>query len=123
MTVSKTGCVTAPCALPDSVTVLERGWLSSNNIVIRGDTHCALIDSGYSLHAPQTLALVASSLQGRPLDLLLNTHLHSDHCGGNAALQQAYPGLHTMIPPGQADRKSTRLNSSHPSISRMPSSA
>ena len=26
-------------------------------------------------------------------------------------------------PPGLGDRKSTRLNSSHPSISRMPSSA
>jgi glyoxylase-like metal-dependent hydrolase (beta-lactamase superfamily II) len=23
------------------------------------------------------------------LDLLLNTHLHSDHCGGNAALHAA----------------------------------
>lgn len=88
--------------LPDSITVLERGWLSSNNIVIRGASHGALIDSGYSLHAPQTLALVASSLQGRPLDLLLNTHLHSDHCGGNAALQKAYPSMRTMIPPGQA---------------------
>jgi glyoxylase-like metal-dependent hydrolase (beta-lactamase superfamily II) len=93
---------TCAVALPDSITVLERGWLSSNNIVIRGKTHCALIDSGYGLHAPQTLALVASSLRGRKLDLLLNTHLHSDHCGGNAALQQAYPGLRTLIPPGQA---------------------
>ncbi|WP_372658769.1 MBL fold metallo-hydrolase, partial [Hydrogenophaga sp.] len=33
---------------------------------------------------------------------LLNTHLHSDHCGGNAALQQAYPGVATHIPPGLA---------------------
>jgi glyoxylase-like metal-dependent hydrolase (beta-lactamase superfamily II) len=28
--------------------------------------------------------------------------LHSDHCGGNAALQAHYPKLHTLIPPGQA---------------------
>lgn len=82
--------------------MLERGWLSSNNILIQGEGHCALIDSGYCLHAPQTLALVAASLQDRPLDLLLNTHLHSDHCGGNAALQSAYPALRTLIPPGQA---------------------
>jgi glyoxylase-like metal-dependent hydrolase (beta-lactamase superfamily II) len=60
------------------------------------------VDSGYSTHSSQTLALVASALNGRPLDLLLNTHLHSDHCGGNAALQQAYPGLRTLIPPGHA---------------------
>lgn len=89
-------------ALPVGVSVLERGWLSSNNIVIRGADHCALIDSGYCLHAPQTLELVATSLQGRALNVLVNTHLHSDHCGGNAALQSAYPGVQTLIPPGQA---------------------
>ncbi|MDR3372064.1 MBL fold metallo-hydrolase [Rhodoferax sp.] len=91
-------------ALPTGVTVLERGWLSSNNILIQGLTGTALIDSGYCTHAPQTLALVQADLQGRPLDLLANTHLHSDHCGGNAALQAAYPLLRTLIPPGQAQQ-------------------
>ncbi len=91
-----------PVGLPPGMTVLERGWLSSNNILIQGEAGTALIDSGYCTHAPQTLALVQSALQGRPLDLLLNTHLHSDHCGGNAALQAAYPALRTLIPPGQA---------------------
>jgi glyoxylase-like metal-dependent hydrolase (beta-lactamase superfamily II) len=90
--------------LPVGVTVFERGWLSSNNILIQGAHHCALIDSGYHTHAPQTLALAASALQGRPLDLLVNTHLHSDHCGGNAALQGAYPALQTRIPPGHAEQ-------------------
>ena len=89
-------------ALPAGITVLERGWLSSNNILIQGDRGAALIDSGYCSHAAQTLALVRSSLQGQPLTLLLNTHLHSDHCGGNAALQSAYPELRTLIPPGLA---------------------
>ena len=88
--------------LPPGIIVLERGWLSSNNILIQGAEGTALIDSGYCTHAPQTLALVGAALQGKPLDLLLNTHLHSDHCGGNAALQAAYPGLRTLIPPGQA---------------------
>ncbi len=88
--------------LPAGVTVFERGWLSSNNILLCGDAGCALVDSGYSSHAAQTLALVDASLHGRPLNLLINTHLHSDHCGGNAALQRAYPQLQTMIPPGQA---------------------
>ena len=89
-------------ALPVGVTVFERGWLSSNNILLSGLESCALVDSGYSTHSSQTLALVASALNGRPLDLLLNTHLHSDHCGGNAALQQVYPDLQTFIPPGHA---------------------
>lgn len=89
--------------LPEGVTVLERGWLSSNNIAITGSQHCALIDSGYCTHSAQTLLLVESALQGRALDLLVNTHLHSDHVGGNAALQARYPALHTLIPPGHAD--------------------
>ncbi|MFM6986677.1 MAG: MBL fold metallo-hydrolase [Hydrogenophaga sp.] len=85
------------------VTVFERGWLSANNILIRGDGPCALIDSGYCTHAPQTLALLRHALGAHPLDLLINTHLHSDHCGGNAVLQDTYPGLQTWIPPGQAE--------------------
>lgn len=88
--------------LPHGITLFERGWLSSNNILIRGKNGCALIDSGYATHATQTLTLLTSALQGQPLDLLLNTHLHSDHCGGNAALQAHYPRLQTWIPPGHA---------------------
>jgi glyoxylase-like metal-dependent hydrolase (beta-lactamase superfamily II) len=87
---------------PQGLTVLERGWLSANNIVLQGPHGAAVIDTGYATHAPQTLALLASTLKAEPLVWLLNTHLHSDHCGGNAALQQAYPGMYTRIPPGQA---------------------
>ncbi len=87
-------------ALPPGVTVLERGWLSANNVLFHDAQGCALVDSGYCTHADQTLALVDSALAGAPLARLLNTHLHSDHCGGNAALQQRWPGLTTLIPPG-----------------------
>lgn len=89
-------------ALPAGMTVFQRGWLSSNNVLFHGDGPTALVDSGYATHAPQTVALVRHALAGRPLDLLLNTHLHSDHCGGNAALQGEYPGVTTCIPPGMA---------------------
>jgi len=88
--------------LPPGITLFERGWLSSNNILITGAEGCALVDSGYATHAAQTLALLQASLGTRDLDLLVNTHLHSDHCGGNAALQACYPALRTLIPPGQA---------------------
>ncbi|MBK1890286.1 MBL fold metallo-hydrolase [Undibacterium sp. 14-3-2] len=77
--------------------VFERGWLSSNNILFMDDDTAALVDSGYVTHAPQTLALLQHALQGRALDLLVNTHLHSDHCGGNALLQQTYDCC-TLIP-------------------------
>jgi len=46
--------------------------------------------------------LVQNALNGRPLDRLLNTHLHSDHCGGNAILQANYPNIRTHIPPGES---------------------
>ena len=87
---------------PAGVTVLERGWLSSNNVVFTiGAT--AVVDTGYVAHSEQTVALVRRELDGRLLERIVNTHLHSDHCGGNAALQSAYPSARLMIPPGQAD--------------------
>ena len=92
----------AAVALPAGIQVFQRGWLSSNNVLIQGSEHCTLIDSGYCTHAKQTQALVAHALQGRPLDVLLNTHLHSDHCGGNATLQAAHTALKTLIPPRHA---------------------
>lgn len=88
--------------LPPDVLVLERGWLSSNSVVLRGETDTAVVDSGYWTHAEQTVALVSAAAEGRPLQKLVNTHLHSDHCGGNAALQQHFPGVRTYIPPGLA---------------------
>ncbi len=93
-----------PPALPPEITVFERGWLSANNVLFHGHGATVLVDSGYCAHAAQTVALVESGLQGRPLDRLLNTHLHSDHCGGNAALQARWPRLITHIPPGQWDQ-------------------
>lgn len=88
--------------LPEGMHVLERGWLSSNNILFTGGEKSLLIDSGYCTHAEQTLSLVEAVLGSCPLDVLINTHLHSDHCGGNAALQARYPALQTWIPPGHA---------------------
>ena len=89
--------------LPGGIQVFERGWLSSNCIFFDDGQTASLIDSGYCTHSAQTLALVASRLGSRPLDFLVNTHLHSDHCGGNAALQSQYPDLKTLIPPGQSE--------------------
>ncbi len=82
--------------------VFERGWLSANNILLTDDFSATLIDSGYVTHQAQTLALVQNTLKDRPLDRLVNTHLHSDHCGGNHQLQLHYPELQTLIPPGEA---------------------
>lgn len=80
----------APAVLPDSLLVLERGWLSSNNIVFLEGENAALVDSGYVSQAAQTLALLERALDGRRLTHLINTHSHSDHIGGNAAIQAAH---------------------------------
>ncbi|CAB3661957.1 MBL fold metallo-hydrolase [Paraburkholderia rhynchosiae] len=88
--------------LPESIRVFERGWLSSNNVLLIDDEYTAIVDTGYATHAHQTLALVRQALGDRPLDLIVNTHLHSDHCGGNALLQSAWP-CRTVIPASEAD--------------------
>jgi glyoxylase-like metal-dependent hydrolase (beta-lactamase superfamily II) len=91
-----------PPDLPSSMQVFERGWLSANNILFTGRDETTLVDTGYVTHAPQTLSLVGHALQGRRLDRIVNTHLHSDHCGGNAALQAAY-ACRIAVPAAEAD--------------------
>lgn len=92
--------------LPESVVVIERGWLSSNNILLFAGTDATLIDAGYVGHAPQTVELIKSVLAARHpparLQRLINTHSHSDHIGGNSAVQAAF-GCEIYIPAGIED--------------------
>jgi len=87
--------------LPASIQVIERGWLSANNIVLHAQGGATLVDSGYGSHAAQTLALLEHALQGQALARLVNTHCHSDHMGGNAAIQKKYR-CRTSVPVGEA---------------------
>lgn len=88
--------------LPPQVHVLVRDWLSGNNIVLMSRDGHTLVDSGYATHAPLTLALVARVLGGAPLSRLVNTHGHSDHVGGNAAIKAAH-GCPIAFPDAEAD--------------------
>ncbi|MDR3099133.1 MAG: MBL fold metallo-hydrolase [Paraburkholderia sp.] len=92
---------TLPPILPPSIRVFERGWLSSNNVLLVDEARAALVDTGYATHAAQTVSLVRHALAGRALDTIVNTHLHSDHCGGNARLQAQWP-CETLIPAASA---------------------
>lgn len=56
-----------------------------------GDT-LALVDSGIAA-TPGDYLLPLFAEMGRKPDLLINTHGHVDHFGGNAALKAAYPEL------------------------------
>ena len=89
-------------ALPASLRFIERDWLSSNQVLcLDDDGGATLVDSGYPKHAEATVALVREALDGRPLTRLINTHLHSDHCGGNAALAAAF-GCAIEVPVAEA---------------------
>lgn len=57
------------------------------------------MDTGYWSHREQTLQLVTHALRGERLAAIVNTHLQSDHCGGNAALQRAFH-CPIRVPPG-----------------------
>jgi glyoxylase-like metal-dependent hydrolase (beta-lactamase superfamily II) len=79
--------------LPPGIEVFERGWLSANNIFHFGEDDVSLVDSGYYAHQNLTLDLVRNAIKKYHLprlNKLVNTHLHSDHCGGNAALVKAF---------------------------------
>ena len=79
--------------LPAGIEVFQRGWLSANNIFHFGPDDVSLVDSGYCAHQNLTLDLVRNALSKHKLpnlSKLVNTHLHSDHCGGNAVLSKAF---------------------------------
>ena len=87
----------SPSGLPADLIVSERDWLSSNNLICLGDAP-AVIDTGHVKHAAGTVALMRQHLGEQPLATIAHTHLHSDHCGGTAALQAAWPDAGTWVP-------------------------
>jgi glyoxylase-like metal-dependent hydrolase (beta-lactamase superfamily II) len=89
--------------IPPQLHVFVRDWLSSNNILLKSRDGHVLIDSGYVRHAPMTLALLASpqGIGDATLSRLVNTHCHSDHMGGNGAIQTRY-GCRVTLPAGEA---------------------
>jgi glyoxylase-like metal-dependent hydrolase (beta-lactamase superfamily II) len=87
--------------LPAPVQVLERGWLSSNTLVFDEDGDVTVVDTGYVSHAPMTLQLIEAARRGRCVRRVVNTHLHSDHVGGNAAVKGRWKAT-IVIPPGLA---------------------
>jgi glyoxylase-like metal-dependent hydrolase (beta-lactamase superfamily II) len=89
--------------LPSQIRVIVRDWLNANNILLRGRDANVLIDTGYVSRAQETLSLLRrpQHLGSEPLNWLVNTHCHSDHMGGNAAIQQVY-ACRTSVPEGEA---------------------
>lgn len=87
--------------LPAQIEVIVRDWLNANQILLRGRDGVVLIDTGYVTRAAQTLALLRQHIGAARVDLLVNTHCHSDHMGCNAAVQRTY-ACRTLIPEREA---------------------
>lgn len=88
-------------ALPSTVRVIVRDWLNANHILFSGPARAVLVDSGYGRDSQLTIKKVDAQLAGRRLDWLVNTHCHSDHMGGNAALRRAHQ-CRLSVPVGEA---------------------
>ena len=87
--------------LPPDIAFIERDWLSANHIMFRDGESATLVDSGYGKFNDVTFAKVDGVLEqwDHPsLDRIINTHIHSDHIGGNAELQRAHPGCSITVP-------------------------
>ncbi|HEX4253069.1 MAG TPA: MBL fold metallo-hydrolase [Pseudonocardia sp.] len=85
--------------LPAWVTWQPRPFPDSNLLLLQG-RQPALVDSGFVGHAEQTAEWVRAHT-GR-LALVVNTHWHSDHVGGNGLLQAAGAGIAASTPDAQA---------------------
>ena len=66
----------------------ERGYLSANHLAWRSERP-VLIDTGYLTRFEETLGLLRGlGLDPARLQLIVSTHCHCDHIGGNRRLQE-----------------------------------
>lgn len=63
----------------------EGGFTGGNLGLLTGEDGTVLIDDGLEPLAEQLFAAV-NEIAGVPVDFVVNTHVHGDHIGGNAAL-------------------------------------
>ncbi|MFJ2113411.1 MBL fold metallo-hydrolase [Streptomyces sp. NPDC087850] len=85
--------------LPDWVTWRPRPFPDANLLLLPG-RRPALVDSGFTGHAAETAAW-AHAHAGR-IALVVNTHWHSDHVGGNALLRARGAGIAASTPDADA---------------------
>ena len=111
-----------PDRLPSWVTWEQRPFSDANLLLLPG-RNPALVDSGFVGHACQTADWVHARTS--QLSLVVNTHWHADHVGGNAILQARGPGSRSAsLTPTRspaATRAAARPNTSTSPSPRTPS--
>ena len=86
-------------ALPAWMTWRRRPFPDANLLLLHG-RRPALVDSGFVGHARETVDW--ASTRAGTVALVVNTHWHSDHVGGNAALQAAGAAVAAGVPDAEA---------------------
>ena len=83
------------------ISFFQRRYPSSNSVLLHG-ARPVLVDPGFGADVPELEAwLRAEGVEPQALSLIVNTHSHCDHAGGNHALQQRY-GKTIAADPGEA---------------------
>ena len=87
-------------ALPSWATWWQRPFPDANTLLLHG-RQPALVDTGFVAHAEETAAWTRAHA-GRGVGLVVNTHWHSDHVGGNALLQAQGAAIAAGAPEAEA---------------------
>jgi len=90
-------------ALPNWLVWQPRAFPNANFLAVKG-TRPALVDSGFVAHAEHTRKS-AESMAGDRIALVVNTHWHSDHVGGNRELQRFGAAIAASVPDAEAVRR------------------
>jgi hydroxyacylglutathione hydrolase len=95
--------MTSTDLLPAWVNWQARPFPDANLLLLPGSVP-ALVDTGFVGHAEQTRDWARAHAGGR-IEVVVNTHWHSDHVGGNAALQATGAAIAASAPDADAVRR------------------
>lgn len=71
-------------------------YLFANSLVVIGEDGVMVVDSGDRPELARAIVDLIRARTDRPVRWLVNTHWHGDHVWGNAAFQDAFPGVRIL---------------------------
>jgi cyclase len=82
----------------------DGGWGWSNAGLIQGDGASLLIDTLFDLHLTASMLESMLPVTARaPISSLVNTHANGDHCYGNSAVRDGWPGVEIIASTAAAE--------------------